>query len=110
MRNKPSLDEPIHIGKDSAGWLFCFERHIDTWHDPPVAWVTWESVREWLQKYTVESKEYVIMNEYEEIVSYDDFVKLVEDKQNDDSCRGNLLNFKFCFNMNGYRFMDGKFR
>lgn len=47
----------------------------------------------------------VIMNEYDEEVSLTDFIELVQRKQleiNDD-------NFRYCDNVEGYRFMRGDF-
>lgn len=102
VKNRPSLAEPIHIGKSSAGWMFLFEEQEDTWNDPPVVWHTYEEVKDWLIAYTVRKKDYVIINEYDEIVPFADFEELVERKQLE--CRHNPDNFKYCKNINGYRF------
>ena len=40
-------------------------------------WHTYNQVMDWLRKWTVEKTDYVIMNEYDEIVSYEEFKKLV---------------------------------
>lgn len=108
-KNKPSVEEPIHIGKSSAGWLFNFQTHNEKWHDPPVVWNTLEQVKAWLYHYTVETKAYVIIDEYDEIISYDDFFQLVEDKQQDEHNQSNPDNFSYARNVNGYRFSDGEF-
>ena len=79
--NRPSTKEPIHIGKSSWGWRFLFEYQDESWNEPPVIWRNYEEVKEWLHKYTVDSNEFVIMNEYDEIVPYDEFLDLVEQKQ-----------------------------
>lgn len=100
VRNRPTTEEPIHIGKSSAGWKFHFQSQNETYHDPPAIWNTYDQVYEWLYKYTVESDQYVIMDEYDEIVSFDDFIKLVEDKQSEN----NPDDFTYCRNVNGYRF------
>ena len=107
VRNRPTVDEPIHIGKSSAGWMFSFQSHNDTWSDPPVIWNTYEQVVDWLRQYTVETKEYVIMDEYDRIVSLDDFVMMVQNKQIDG--KDNPDNFRHSRNVNGYRFTDGDF-
>ena len=109
VKNRPTIAEPIHIGKSSCGWLFCFQTQDDEWNDPPVVWNTWNQVKDWLHKYTVEKKDYVIINEEDEIVSYTDFVKLVEEKQVDPFCAGNEDNFTYSRNVDGYRFSDGNF-
>jgi len=105
VMNRPTVTEPIHIGKSSFGWRFCFQQQNDKYNDPPVIWNTYEQVREWLHKYTVDSNQYVIMNEYDEIISFDDFIKLVEEKQQN----YNPDNFKYSRNVNGYRFTDEDF-
>ena len=43
-------------------------------------WQTYEDVTRWLKEHT-ESGEYVIIDEYDRLISYDDFIKLVEEKQ-----------------------------
>lgn len=105
VKNRPTVTEPIHIGKSSFGWRFCFRQQNEKYDNPPVVWNTFEQVREWLHKYTVDSNQYVIMNEYDEIVSFDDFIKLVEEKQQN----YNPDNFKYSRNVNGYRFTDEEF-
>ena len=64
---------------------------------------------DWLKKYTVDSSEFVIIDEYDEIISYDDFIDLVESKQKDEQCRKNPDNFSYCRNVDGYRFSDSEF-
>ena len=108
--NRPSVHGGIHIGKSSAGWLFHFQSRNEPWDDPPLVWNTWPQVKDWLQKYTVDDPIYVIMNEYDEIVSFDDFIDLVESKQNDEFCTSNPDNFKYSVrNVDGYRFDDSDF-
>lgn len=109
VRNRPTTDDPIHIGKNSYGWLFLFEAHNDTWADPPIIWNTFDQVKEWLKKYTIDSTDYVIIDEYDEIVPYDEFVSMVETNQNDVFSLSNEDNFKHCRNVNGYRFSDQEF-
>ena len=105
VRNRPTTDDPIHIGKSSGGWKFCFQSQNEKWSEPPVIWNTYDQVYEWLYKNTVENDDYVIMNEYDEIVSFDEFIRLVEDKQAID----NPNDFLYARNVNGYRFSDGEF-
>lgn len=99
------MQRPIHIGKSSLGWRFLFQTQNEKWNDPPIVWNTYEQVCEWLRKYTVESTEYVIMNEYDEIINYDDFLEMVKNKQDND----NPDNFTYSKNINGYRFDDEEF-
>lgn len=105
VRNRPTTEEPIHIGKSSLGWKFNFQTQNEKWNEPPVVWNTYDQVYEWLHKYTVESDLYVIIDEYDEIISFDDFVALVEKKQSEN----NPDDFTYSKNVNGYRFSDGEF-
>ena len=102
VKNKPSTDSGLHIGKASFGWRFLF-------HKPPI-WETdkplntFEQWRDYLKE-TTESGNYVILNEYDEVVSLDDFLKMVANKQKED--KPDM--FKYCENINGYRFASGEF-
>lgn len=105
VRNRPSVCEPIHIGKSSAGWRFHFQQQNDKWNDPPIEWNTFRQVRDWLKKYTVDSTEYVIMDEYDRIVPFDELMKLIESKQEEN----NPDDFTYARNVDGYRFSEGNF-
>lgn len=107
VRNRPSIEEPIHIGKSSIGWMFNFQTQNNPYNDPPVVWNTFDQVRLWLKTHTGPDKEYVIMNEYDEVVNLDWFLDLVEKKQRIES--KNPDNFKYSRNVDGYRFSDGEF-
>ena len=107
--NRPSVKEPIHIGKDSIGWTFLFQSQNDTWHDPPVVWNTYEQVRDWLYENTVKNNSYVIIDEYDEIISYDDFIDLIEENQRDEENLSNPRLYNYCRNVNGFRFSDDEF-
>ena len=107
--NRPSVHGGIHIGKSSIGWLFLFQSQHETWNDPPIVWHSWPAVKDWLQKYTVDSTNYVIVDEYDEIISFADFIDLVESKQHDEHCRRNPDNFSCSRNVGGYRFTDYDF-
>lgn len=109
VRNRPTVESPHHIGKSSVGWLFNFQEQNDSWTEPPIVWNTWPQVKEWLKKYTVDTQEFVILNEYDEIVSYDYFVHLVEAKQKDPFCKDNPDNFTYSRNVDGYRFSREEF-
>ena len=92
----------IHIGKSSSGWLFCFH-DCEYFH-------TYPQVKMWLHENVVIRKEYVLMNEYDEIVDVEDFIELVQSKQNDPNCRKNPDNFSYeVRNIDGYRFDDREF-
>lgn len=105
VRTRPTTDYPIHIGKSSYGWKFLFQTHHENWNEPPVVWSTFDQVYEWLYKYTVESGSYVIIDECDTVISFEDFIEMVEDKQSEE----NPDNFKYNKNVNGYRFADGEF-
>lgn len=103
VKNVPTTFEcewRIHIGKSSAGWLFLFQ-DCEYFH-------TYPQVVKWLDD-NVRSGNYVLMNEYDEVVSVDDFIELVQKKQNDLHCRNNPDNFEYCRNIDGYRFDDREF-
>lgn len=99
------MSDPIHIGKSSFGWRFNFQTQNERWNDPPVVWNSFPMVKDTLKRLTVDSSDYVIMNEYDEIVGYDDFIELVESKQ--EEC--NPDDFTYARNVDGYRFTDDWF-
>ena len=105
--NRPSIEEPVHIGKSSAGWMFLFQDACEPYRDVPIIWHSYDEVEDWLHQNTVDSNDYVIINEYDEIVPFDDFIELVERKQ--EQFKDNPDNFAHCRNVNGYRFADGEF-
>ena len=110
VRNRPTIERPIHIGKASAGWLFHFQRQNDLWHEPPIVWNTYNQVKNWLKEYTVDSDNYVIINEYDEIIPFDEFCKEVDWRQNEEEYRNNPDNFSYkTMNVDGYRFSDNDF-
>lgn len=109
VKNGPTVNKPIHIGKSSMGWLFCFQSQKDTWHEPPIVWNTYNQVKDTLKRLTVDSTDFVIMNEYDEVVSFDDFFGLVDKKQADKRNLENPDNFTYSRNVDGYRFSDGDF-
>ena len=105
--NRPSIEEPIHIGKSSMGWKFLFQEIDEPWHEPPVIWHTHEQVINWLKRYTVDTNEYVILDEYDDIIPLEELVKLIEHKQ--EVGEDNPDNFTYCKNVNGYRFDEREF-
>ena len=107
VRNRASVQDPIHIGKASIGWMFLFQEHNDTWEDPPIIWNTYDQVKSWLQEYTVDKNEFVIMDEYDRIIPFDELFELIDEKQKLD--KNNPDNFTYCRNVNGYRFSNKEF-
>ena len=105
--NRPSVAEPIHIGKSSCGWMFLFQEINSPWFEPPIVWHTYEQVIDWLQRYTVDTDEYVILDEYDRVVSLEELEELIKEKQITGADNPN--NFTFCKNVNGYRFTMGEF-
>lgn len=106
--NRPSVIEPVHIGKSSIGWKFLFEYQDEPWYEPPIIWNTYDEVKAWLKKNTVDSTDWIIMDEYDEVISYDAFIRMVERKQEQDA--DNPDNFTNSDNIGGYRFVEGWFR
>ena len=70
-----------------------------------MVWNTFNQVKEWLYKYTVEDPIYAIVNEYDDVVSYDELIDLVERKQSVE----NEDDFTYSRNVDGYRFADEEF-
>ncbi len=105
--NRPSIEEPIHIGKSSMGWMFLFHDVSEPYKEVPVVWHCYEDVEDWLYEHTVESKQYVIIDEYDEIISFDDFIRMIEYKQK--HFNDNPDNFTYCRNVGGYRFEEREF-
>lgn len=109
VRNRPTTDEPIHIGKSSFGWLFLFQKQNKRYGEPIVIWNTYKQVKDWLYKHTVLDKDFVIMDEYDRIIPFDEFFEMVDEKQENQHNRENPDNFDYCDNVDGYRFSDGEF-
>lgn len=107
--NRPTTYAPVHIGKSSLGWLFCFQSQNTTGIDDiEIVWNTYNQVKDWLYKWTVENPVYVIIDEYDETISFDQFFEMVDRKQKDEFNQ-NPDNFTYSRNVDGYRFNDGEF-
>ena len=106
--NRPSIEEPIHIGKSSMGWMFLFQDANEPYRDVPIIWHSYWEIKDWLHEHAYSNADdYVIINEYDEIVPFDDFIELVERKQ--EQFKDNPDNFTHCRNVDGYRFTEGEF-
>ncbi len=98
VKNKPTIEEPIHIGKSSIGWRFLF--HSCEWFEDYVEFLKFIIGK-------VDTGEYVILDEYDRQVRAIDLVRMIEEKQktnNEDDFHYGVMN------KNGYRFSDGWFR
>lgn len=103
VKNRPSIDSGMLIGQSSFGWRFLFHKPSIWSVDRPLGSFTqW---KEFLKETVIDQKSHVIMDEYDKIVSYDKFIKLVEEKQKND----NKDNFTYCENIDGYRFTTESF-
>lgn len=102
VKKKPSVYGVLHIGKSSAGWKFLFQE-VNKFNsfDEELEIHTFEQWKDFL----LNNKDIVILNEYDEEVSVYKFLDLVKEKQQED----NEENFRYCKNVNGYRFTDGEF-
>ena len=106
--NRPSIAEPIHIGKSSMGWMFLFHDVDEPYLDTPIVWHSYEEVKDWLRNHAYSNADdYVIIDEYDRIIGYNDFIKMVEYKQ--EQFKDNPDNFTYSRNVNGYRFTEGEF-
>ena len=105
VKKEPAVLSPIHIGKSSMGWKFCFhkvcsfENYIN--EEPLNTFPQW---KKFLEEQTANGN-IVIMNEYDEIVELNYLLELIESKQSED----NPDNFTWSDNIDGYRFTDGEF-
>lgn len=99
VKKKPTIREPLHIGKSSIGWKFLFHE-VNKYNsfDWDLEIHTFEQWKEFLKN----NNEIVILNEYDEEVSLIDFLDLVEKKQKE-------KNDEYSKNVNGYRFTDRDF-
>lgn len=102
VKNRPSVDCGLHIGQSSAGWRFLF--HKPSIWDVGRPLNTFEQWRDYLKEVT-DAGTHVIINEYDEIVSYDELMELIENNQK----RNHPDMFRYCENVNGYRFYGGEF-
>lgn len=110
VSKKPTVSEPIHIGKSSMGWLFCFQEQRITWGEYPIEWHTYEQVKKWLKEHTTgKNATHVILDEYDNKVTFKEFFELVDIKQKDPHNLKNPDNFSYSKNVNGYRFSEGDF-
>lgn len=102
VKKKPSLyNREIHLGKSSAGWLFLFHDN-EEFH-------TYPQFKRWL-KDNVDTGEYVLFNEYNEEVTKEYLLDLIDKKQKDERSLNNSENFAYgTKNIDGYRFNDGDF-
>ena len=95
---KPSVwNRTIHLGKSSAGWRFLFHETDEI--------RTFPQFKQWLADNVGETKDYVLMDEYEEEVNVDDLIAKIESKQENN----NPDNFTNCRNIDGYRFCSQEF-
>lgn len=102
VRKEPCLyNREIHLGKSSVGWLFLFHE-TDEIH-------TYPQFVKWLED-NVDTGEWVLFNEYNEQITKEELLELIERKQNDPRIKNNPDNFMYyCKNVNGYRFLSGEF-
>ena len=101
VRKKPSLyNREIHIGKSSCGWLFLFQ-DCDEFH-------TYPQFKRWLERKV--PSEYVLFNEYNEEITKEELLDLIDTKQKDKHNLSNPENFAYGEkNIDGYRFVDRDF-
>jgi sugar/nucleoside kinase (ribokinase family) len=103
VKKKPSLyNKPLHIGKSSAGWKFAFQGYTSADFNEKYGFII-KSKEGWEK--LLKSGDYVILNEEDVEVSFEDLFKLIEDKQSIE----NPDNFKYSVNVCGYRFYFSEF-
>lgn len=102
VKTKPTLLEPLHIGKNSWGWKFLFHS-VDSWEYE----VRLNSYEDWKRFiYTeVEAGNFVILDEYERQLEPDELFEIIDSAQKNE----NPDNFRYNENIDGYRFWDRDF-
>ena len=83
----------LHLGKASIGSKFVLRLY-------PNHYTNWTQMKEWLKREIERGS--VILDEYDREVSLDDFIKMVEQKQNE-------LNNDYCIEIEGYNFLNEEF-
>lgn len=105
VSTRPTVCHPIHIGKSSAGWKFLFHRvkgYANYFSNDPLN--TFPQWKKFLEEQTINGN-IVIMDEYDRVVSLDEFLRIVEEKQKEN----NFDDFAYADDIDGYRFTDGYF-
>lgn len=98
--------QKIHIGKNSAGWLFSFQ---DQENDECV-WHNYNECMTWLKNNTRgKNATHIIIDEYGNQHSFTSLKKLIDEKQKDSIALSNPDNFRYCRNVDGYRFSSIEF-
>ena len=105
---KYGLDYPLsiqekeakHIGKSSWGWLFNFQDQ-DEWH-------SYSQFKSYITN-KENMKDKIIIDEYNEEISPEEMLQIIDDKQKDERNLSNPDNFHYCRNVDGYRFSSGDF-
>lgn len=102
VKKKPTIASPLHIGKSSCGWKFLFHE-VNKYNDfdSELEIHTFEQWKEFLEN----NDEIVILDEYDRVVSTKEFLELIFKKQKEN----NDDDFRYCKNVNGYRFTDRDF-
>lgn len=103
VSKKPTIREPLHIGKSSYGWKFLFQEINGTEYDWSLQIRTFNQWKQYLEEHI--DNDMVILDEDDREVSLKDFLELVESKQT----TVNPNNFTNAKNVNGYRFSDKDF-
>lgn len=93
-RKRSICQEVKHIGKSSYGWKFLFRGYEEE---------NIRNVEDW-KKY-IKENDLLILDEYDDEISFEDFFKLVEEKQKEN----NKDDFKYSLNVEGYRFTYNNF-
>lgn len=105
VKKEPTVAYPLHIGKSSIGWRFLFHRvgEFENYisEEPLNTFPQW---KKFLEEQTA-SGNIVIMDEYDDIVELDWFLKLIECSQKEN----NPDDFTYSDNIDGYRFSSGEF-
>ena len=109
VAKKPSVMKPIHIGKSSCGWRFVF--HCVPGYFNNISGEPLDSYSRWirfLQKYT-EDNTIVVVNEYDEEITLDQFIELVQRKQLENNKEDEEDFGCFINEVDGYLFEIGEF-
>lgn len=103
VKNSATVRPPLHIGKSSAGWKFIFRKYEDLEREgyEEEYFNSIENVNDWKSflEHKTTNDNYLIMTEYDDQVSLDDFWNKVEEKQKEKSECGYIIHigeYDFC--------------
>lgn len=103
VKARPTIEQPLHIGKSSIGWRFLFYLPFN-WETEGETVNSYPAWRDYIER-RVEAGTHVILDEYDEVIGPEELFELIERKQD----ISNPDMFDDCLNIDGYRFTPDEF-